>query len=228
MKQDSLDQKAKRAKARWLRRVMRSDATSTAKCFAYQIVDSLNCVTLDSWLAQETLARRLSVRSVKTVVRAARELQSLGFIQIRPPARKAGCRYAVIFAAEDEYKNVHPSRHSCPQTEDTNGRESSSGILSKESLAQTRSAERERESYQSRKNYNKAERGALEMQVAKLLGPNGLNILGRLSHLDDRIVDRLCQSHFDGSLSKRDLEAARLAANQVTSLSPGAAAVPNA
>jgi hypothetical protein len=48
----------------------------------------------------------------------------------------------------------------------------------------------------------------------KRLGSDGANILSQLADIDDRIVDRLCQAQFSGSLTEQDLEAAKLAAKQ--------------
>src|SRR4051812_34307692 len=212
---DSLDVKAKRAKARWRDRVMRSNATSTEKCLAYVIADRLNCVTLDCWPGQETLKGILR-KSAKTIARVAAGLQRHGFITIS--GRTAGqrsYRYAPIFTTGDLDENVRTIPHSCPITQDTNGGESYSGILLKKSFAHSSQTSRGEESGRPRKRYSSAERGALEPIVAKLLGADGWDVLGRLSELDDRIVDRLCRTCFEDALSQRDLSAARLAAKQL-------------
>src|SRR4051812_32697277 len=167
---ESLDGKAKRGKARWLDRVMHSDATSTEKCLAYVIADKLNCVTLDCWPSQETLMAILR-KSAKTAARAAAGLRKLGFITLG--GRKAGqrsYRYAPVFSPRDLDENVRATPHSCPKTPDTDGRESSSGILLKRSLAQSSPVSRVEENGRPRKRYSRAERGALEPIVAKLLG----------------------------------------------------------
>src|SRR3954451_18753417 len=136
MTKESLDKKAKRAKSRWVGRVMYSGATATEKCLAYIIADKLNCVTLDCWPAQETLAVLLGRKSVKTVIRAAKGLRQRDFIIVKARVDgKPGYRYVSIFMPEDLYENVQASRHSCPNGEDTNVGESSLGILLKESFA---------------------------------------------------------------------------------------------
>src|SRR4051794_16901643 len=217
MKQESLDTKAKRAKARWLKRVMSSDATPTEKCLAYIITDMLNCVSLDCWPGQETLVVLLDRTAVKTVSRAAKGLVRRGFITIEPRQDgHPGYRYAPIFLPDDRYENVQNSRQVCPQSEDTDVGESSLGILSKESVTQFRSFDRDGSRRgQPNKKYNRARRGSYEANVAELLGTNGGQVLERLSQLDDRIVDRLCRAFIEGALSQRDLAAARLAANQM-------------
>jgi hypothetical protein len=216
VKGEALDKKAKRAKARWLGRVMCSDATSTEKCFAYLIADKLNCVTLDCWPGQETLAALLSRRSVKSVIRAAGGLQKRGFITIKSRAEgEPGYRYAPIFVPDDQYENVRASGQSCPSSEDMDVGESSLDILLKESLAPSSPISGGRRSGQPNKAYKRGQRGALEATVAELFGTDGWNVLERLSSLDDRIVDRLCRASFEGSLSQRDLNAARLAAKQM-------------
>jgi hypothetical protein len=195
---------------------MRSDATSTEKCFAYLIADKLKCVTLDCWPGQETLAALLSRRSVKTVIRAAEGLERRGFITIKPRVEgEPGYRYAPVFVPDDQYENVRASRQSCPSSEDMDVGESSLDIHLKESLAPSSPISGGRRSGQPNKAYNRAQRGGLEATVAELFGTDGWNVLERLSKLDDRIVDRLCRACFEGSLSQRDLSAARLAAKQM-------------
>jgi hypothetical protein len=53
------------------------------------------------------------------------------------------------------------------------------------------------------------------MQLAAMLGKNGMSILGRLASYDDAIVDRLCRAHAERRLGERELAAARLAAEQM-------------
>jgi len=52
------------------------------------------------------------------------------------------------------------------------------------------------------------------MKVAEWLGPDGLELLGRLGALNDRIVERLCRAFAAGMLTERERAAARLAAKQ--------------
>src|SRR5260370_24043390 len=130
MKKETLDEQVRRAKARWLRRVMyETRATSTEKCFAYLIADHLNCVTLDCWPAQSTVAILLGVESLKTVQRAARGLEAHGYITMKPRgAGSTGYRYAPTFLSEDMDKPVAKSGQSSPELVDTAVGESSSDI----------------------------------------------------------------------------------------------------
>src|SRR4051812_26859929 len=172
MTKESLDKKAKRAKSRWVGRVMYSGATATEKCLAYIIADKLNCVTLDCWPGQETLVVLLDRKSVKTVIRAAKGLQKRGFISINPRADgQPGNRYAPVFLRDDRYENVESSRQSCPESEDTDVGESSIGILLKESVEALPSFDTHRvQSGQPSNKYNRAQRGTYEANVAELLG----------------------------------------------------------
>src|SRR5450830_2013018 len=98
MKIESLSDQVKRGKARWLKRVMRHpSATSTQKCLAHAIADYLNCVTLDCWAAQPTLARDIGHKSTKTVVRAGRDLAALNLVTLKRIKLRQGLRYAPVF-----------------------------------------------------------------------------------------------------------------------------------
>jgi hypothetical protein len=215
MKTHSLNNRVNRAKARWLKRVMyASAATSTQKCFAYAVADHLNCVTLDCWPAQGTLARLLRAKSVKTVQRAARGLEALGLVAIRPRSNgKAGYRYAPVFLPGDEDNSGPAAGHPCPDDPDSNGGESFLEIH-KKSFSTAAQAKNARQGVQSNAPFAPSQRGAIEIQVAERLGGNGMDILSRLASIDDAIVDRLCRAHAGGVLGERDLAAARLAAEQ--------------
>jgi hypothetical protein len=210
---ESLSDRVSRAKARWLKRVMQDSlATSTEKCLAYAIADCLNCVTLDCWPAQQTLARMLGHKSIKTVQRAGRALARRQLITLkRDKSRKAGLRYAPVFWLEDMNNPVPRSGHLSPRAGDTDGRESLLGIhiksSSTEEAAGVRSSDR-------RRAFNPRKRGAVEVKLAEMLGANGWEVLARLASIDDAIVECLCQAYSAGALSKRDLAAARLAAVQ--------------
>jgi len=65
-----------------------------------------------------------------------------------------------------------------------------------------------------RRGFERAQRGGLEIKVAEILGPDGMQLLEILHTLDDRIVDRLCGAYVEGRLGERELAAARLAAEQ--------------
>jgi pyocin large subunit-like protein len=127
MNVESLSDRVNRAKARWLKRVMyESSATSTQKCFAYAMADHLNCVTLDCWPAQPTLARILGRKSIKTAHRAARGLASLGLITSRRnTSGKKGYRYAPVFWSEDMDNSVSKNGQRRLKIVDMDVRESS-------------------------------------------------------------------------------------------------------
>ncbi len=215
LKAESITDRVSRAKARWLKRAMyESCATPTQKCFAYAISDHLNCVTLDAWPAQETLAQRLGHKSTKTILRATRALESLGLITVtRMTSGKSRCRYAPVFRVEDMDTPVPSSGQGGPRPMDGNVRESFLPIHTESSSTQgaakgSNSAGRPEPSFNSRK------RGAIEIKLSVMLGINGWDILARLSAIDDAIVERLCRACAEGFLSERDLAAARLAAEQ--------------
>jgi hypothetical protein len=189
-------------------------ATSTEKCLAYAIADYLNCVTLDCWPAQPTLARVIGHKSVKTVQRAGRGLATLRLITFkRDMSGKSGCRYAPVFWTEDMDKPVSKNGHRCPEIVDTNDRESFLNIHTKSS-SRKEAADRSVRASRPRPSFNPRERGAIEIKLAEMIGQNGLDVLARLASIDDAIIERLCQACAEGALSERDLAAARLAAEQ--------------
>jgi hypothetical protein len=216
MKGESLSDQVARIKACWLNRVMyASKATSVQKCCAYIVFDHLNCVTLDCWPAQATIARYLGCKSVKTVQRATRGLVKLGLITLKPnPAGKSGYRYAPVFLPEDEDKSVGKSGQSCPKKADTDVRESFLDIHFISSSTEE-AGERRKIPPRPKPPFNPRERGAIEIKVAEKLGRDGMEILARLARIDDAIVTRLCRAVAEGSLGDRDLAAARLAAEHV-------------
>jgi len=189
-------------------------ATSAQKCFAYAISDYLNCVTLDAWPAQETLAQRLGHKSTKTILRAARALETMGLITItRSTVGKSRCRYAPILRGDDLDIPVPSNGQSDPKPMDGNVRESFLPIHTISSSMKEAAGGRNRAA-PAIAAFNPRQRGATEPKVAAMLGPNGWDILSRLSALDDAIVDRLCRAYAEGFLGERDLAAARLAAEQ--------------
>jgi hypothetical protein len=214
MNRESLSTRVNRAKARWLKRVMyESPATSTQKCFAYAMADHLNCVTLDCWPAQLRLIRLLGRKSEKTAQRAGRALETLGLITLRRPKGKAGYRYAPVFLPGDEDKSVLGIGRARPETPDTNVGQSSLDIQFRSSS--TADAAKPGTSRPSTKSsFNPAKRGAIEVALAAMLGKDGMQILQRLASIDDAIVDRLCREYAEGTVGKREVAAARLAANQ--------------
>ena len=207
----SLDQLVARMKARWLRRVMyESTANSSQKCLAYAVFDHLNCVTLDCWPSQERLAKLLGFVSVKTVQRAAHGLQDLALLTINGGGRD-GYRYVPIFLPADEDNSVQSSGRSRPVSTDKIVSES---FLRIQSIRPASTAANGGQGTGAGIGYRRNQRGAIELQIADRLGPGGIEILGRLSGLDDRIVERLCRAHAAGRLGERELNAARLAAEQ--------------
>ena len=71
-----------RAKHRWLKRVMFDRGTSSSeKCFAFLVVDRLNCVTQDCWPSQKLIADQFGW-SIKTVHRVALALERRGYLRI--------------------------------------------------------------------------------------------------------------------------------------------------
>lgn len=211
---ETLIERVNRMKHRWLKRVMSDHGTSSSqKCFAFLVVDFLNCVTRDCWPSQKTIAEYFGW-SIKTVHRVAVSLKRRGHLRIiRNP--NGSYRYAPVFLPEDEDKSVGAKGQSCPSIPDKNVDESFLGIpinksspIGDEGTACT---------YPTKpaSNYVRSQRGAYEADIARLLGNDGFGVLERLSEHDDDIVERLCQACADGKLGKRELAAARLAADQM-------------
>lgn len=201
-----------RAKARWLKRVMyESAASSTQKCFAYAVADHLNCVTLDCWPSQARLVTLLGFQSAKTLQRAARGLERIGVLMIKGGGR-AGYRYEPVFLPTDEDRIVSAAGQSSLRDPDKSVRES---LLQIHSTSVPRAAAAKDTLVGGQPSYERRQRGAIELEIAGILGPNGFDILGRLSRLDDTIVERLCRAHAAGALGDRELMAAKLAAEQV-------------
>ena len=215
---EQLLERTNRAKARWLKRIMyESSANSTEKCFAYSVADHLNCVTLDCWPSQSRLAKLLGFDSVKTIKRAAQGLEQLGVLTIKSQRRNR-CRYAPVFLEGDEDKIVKKAGLAGPPAPDRNVTESYLNNLLKPSpptTAADQGSEPGRSVFHGY-NYNPRQRGALELEVAELLGGDGFEVLARLAELDPPAVDRLCRAFAVGALGDRELAAARLAVQQWT------------
>jgi hypothetical protein len=214
---DGLFERVSRAKARWLRRVMyETPATSTEKCLAYAIADHLNCVTMDCWPGQTRLAKLLDLKSTKSIQRAAQGLVQHGVLTIM--AFKRGThRYSPVFLDGDEDMSFLLKGNTRPSTADRDVRESYLSIHPNISAPTEEAAETKQGGMHPKSNYRRQHRGSIEVELACLLGPNGFNVLGQLSAVDDRIVERLCRSFADGLLGERELAAARLAARQMQS-----------
>ena len=214
MKIESLSDQVKRGKARWLKRVMRHpSATSTQKCLAHAIANYLNCVTLDCWAAQPTLARDIGDKSIKTVIRAGRGLAKHNLITLKRIKSQPRLRYAPVFWPEDMDKPVPKNGHRSTEIVDTDDRESFLDIHTKSS-SRKEAADRSVRASRPRPSFNPRERGAIEVKLAEMFGAHGFDVLARLALIDDAIIDRLCQAFVEGALSERDLAAARLAAEQ--------------
>jgi hypothetical protein len=211
-KAEGLFQLVARAKARWLRRIMYGSlATSTEKCFAYAVYEHLNCVTLDAWPGQQRLAELLGVRSIKTIQRAARGLAGLDVLMVTC-STKGFFRYAPVFLPGDEDRNVPKVGQKSPAARDTDVRESLLLIHLQSSIPTKRTPEEGHcHSY-----YRASQRGAIEVQIAAMLGDDGIDVLSKLGAVDDAIIERLCRAYSGGALGERELIAASLAAKQVS------------
>jgi hypothetical protein len=211
---ETLSEQTSRRKHRWLKRVMFDRAVgSSEKCFAYLVVDRLNCVTLDCWPSQKLIADQFGW-SIKTVHRVALALEKRGYLRIIRNT-KGSYRYAPVFLPEDEDKSVSALRQNYPLVPDKNVDESFLGILTNQSSPRLGKREAEKVQTNTASNYERRQRGSYEAELAKLLGNDGFEILARLSEHDDAIVERLCRSCADGELGVRELSAARLAAEQL-------------
>jgi hypothetical protein len=210
---ETLLDRVNRMKHRWLKRVMSDPGVSpSAKCFAYIVMDRLNCVTLDSWPGQPLIAQQLGRKSIKTVNRIASGLEGHGYQRMSRNIH-GSLRYAPVFLPEDADRPVPTSRQNCPSVPDKNVEESSLGILINKSSPSV--GEHGKRSRSTASKYERRQRGSYEAEVATLLGKDGFEILMRLSALDDAIVERLCRACADGQLGTRELIAARLAAEQL-------------
>jgi hypothetical protein len=209
---ESLFDRVTRAKHRWLKRVMSDHGTSSSeKCFAFLVVDRLNCVTQDCWPSQKTIAEYFGW-SIKTVHRVAVGLKRRGHLCITRNSN-GSYRYAPVFLPDDEDKSVGATRQACPSIPDKNVEESFLGIPFNQSSPS--GAGRGADKWPTASNYERSQRGSYEAELAKLLGKDGFGILQRLSEHDDEFVDRLCRACADGKLGRRELAAARLAADQM-------------
>jgi len=198
----TLHQRVSRMRARWLKRVMYSgDVSSTEKCFAYAVFDHLNCVTLDCWPSQRTLAELLGFESVKTIQRAATGLEEKEFIRITV-FRRNSHRYAPKFLLVDEDKIVFKDRHSWVIDGDQTVHESL--LLTRLTPPTPTAAETAKQRHEATIRNARSHRGAYEIAVSEMLGPDGMEILHKLAELDDVHVQRLCLAYGYGVLGDRD------------------------
>jgi hypothetical protein len=211
---ESLYDRITRAKHRWLKRVMFDHGTnSSQKCFAYLVVDRLNCVTLDCWPSQKLISEEFGW-SIKTVQRVAIGLERRGHQRIIRTS-SGSYRYAPVFLPEDEDKSVSAKGQNCPSIPDKNVNESFLGIRLNQSSSSGSEREAEKSPTKAASKYDYRRRGSYEAELTKLLGNDGFEIIDRLSEYDDAIIERLCRAYADGELTTRELTAARLAASQM-------------
>ncbi len=211
---ETLRTRVNRAKARWLKRVMYEPlVSSTGKCFAYSVVDHLNCVTLDCWVGTPRFAQLLGFKCTKTPERAARELQNFGVLTIKNCGR-GRYRYAPTFLRGDEDKIVPMRGQTCPPNRDRNVDESLLSILPKISSSTEAAAKGSNGKTRAVSDYSRQQRGAIEVGLASMLGSDGINILAQLAAIDDAIIDRMCMAYAAGMIGEPELAAARLAAEQ--------------
>jgi hypothetical protein len=209
-KEEGLVEWVNRAKAKWLKRVMyHTPATSTERCFAYAVSDHLNAVTLDCWPSQLRLVKLFGFKCTKTIHRAAYALQEKGVLKVT--LGSDGCRYAPVFNRDEMDIIVPEPRQPRPPVADSGVGESLLLIQSKSSSSE---AAANGSTARSALIYRPAQRGALEVKVAELLGRDGFDVLSRLAQLDPIIIDRLCRAYLGGALGAREVAAARLAAEQ--------------
>jgi hypothetical protein len=157
---------------------MLSAASPAQKVFAFFVFDHLNCVTLDAWPSQETVAKYMCC-STKTVRRAAEGLQALSLIQIRR-ARPLNYRprYAPVFTPEDWDANVPADGQRRADEADNSVQESTLGIHIKQSTSTGRRAKAQ---IGDNGRYKPAQRGGWEIKLAEALGTNGQDIVETLS-----------------------------------------------
>lgn len=211
----SLSNSVARAKARWFARVKKHpDLRSSSKCAAHSIADHLNCVTMDCWPSNKTLANSIGVRATKTIQRATKQLAKANFIVVtKTDGRQGPNRYAPVFIASDWDIPVPVAGQTRSPNADSDVRQS---YLDIHSTSFSTEEARQRGTQYWKIDFEPRARGALEVRLVELLGPNGVEILNALNSLDASAVDRLCQCLSNGTLSERELSAAKLAVRQAT------------
>ena len=196
-----------RRKMRWLNAVMYHPRLRPNSCrVGYLIADYLNRTTHEAWPSQITIAKKLRL-SIKTVQRATRQLETQGLLKLRPSRNKSEThRYMPIFLPDPADKVVSSTRQISPKGPDCADLQSYSNNLHRTYLSGYRDKQRER--------LPAADRGGLEVEVARQLGNDGFEILDQLAAIDDAAVSRLCEKQRHGILTEADFHAARLAARQ--------------
>jgi hypothetical protein len=209
-----------RNKMRWLNSVMYSGRLKAMACrVAYVIADRVNKVTGDCWLAHTTIARKLGV-STKTIQRSLRTLERTGFIVIRyadANPRKQRFVPSFILGSDDGKDEGGPSTgHNGSPTPDSGVHQSFYKNLHRSDLpGEAPNGRTDSAGQRPTNNFKQSNRGQLEVEIAKRLGPDGFDVLSQLAKVDDRIVLRLCEAQANNRLTTADLYAARLAARQI-------------
>jgi hypothetical protein len=189
---------------------MYSEAGRIEQIFGFVIFDYLNCVTLDAWPRKSTISAQIHC-STKTVQRAADGLEEAGFISIhRPRSHGAFQRYAPVFIPGDWDKAVRTDGQECLELLDKDVSQSSLSIHLKISAPTEPHKPTGNQLQEGR--YRPAERGRWEVELAKLVGTDGLDVLECLNAIDGTIVERLCRAFCNGEIGEREIMAARLAA----------------
>jgi hypothetical protein len=212
---ETLFDKFAREKAVWLQHVMyRTSASPTERCLAYIMCDHLNCVTRDCWPSLERMRERLGCESCKTVRRAIKGLVIHGVLTTRRDFSGL-VRYEPVFLI-DRDKNVPAEGQVRPAKRVTDVHESLLGIQPKLSFP-TETADEGTEPRLRVSRYDRRHRGSIEVELAGLIGSDGMEILSRLGAVDDAIIERLCRAYARGVIGEREIHAARLAAEQLPS-----------
>lgn len=190
-----------RRKMRWLNKVMYDTALLSTDCrVAFVLMDFQNRATRDSWLAQQTIARKIGT-SVKTVQRSVSRLEKKGFLKIQRFGREGKSnRYALELPYDDDCQDadVSSQRHGWPSASDSGVSQSYSNNLQISSLAGRRTK------YVGRIG---SDRGRFELEIAARIGSEGIEILNRLAEIDDRHVAAVCEQQRNGTLTDLDIQA---------------------
>jgi hypothetical protein len=206
-----------RLKEQWLYRTMRTSALAPSyRVVAYFLTDLLNWATMDCWMSHRFMAQLLSA-SDKTVQRALFAMEDIGAVSIwRLKGSSRPLRYAPVYLqAKTRDTTVGQSGHECSEQLDNAVHES---FLSTQSISALSAAEAVKLSpaqnmhVQPHLSFKLAQRGKLEVEVARLIG--GYDLLSRLAAVNEEIVNRLCEAQHRGIFEDRLIKATSLAAKQ--------------
>ena len=190
-----------RNKMRWLNELCRDCAVSPMEFrIAYLIADHLNSVSGDAWPSHRRIASGLCV-TTKTVQRAAKELESKGWLQVRRSKRKRTNRYRLRWPgkadAQEDNLGLNSGQFS-PPIEDTDVRQS---FL--DNPPRTFST-----GHRGRKPYF-PDRGLYEQQITERFGPETQDLLQMLHENAPDILNSICRAQKFGTLTAEHLVAAR-------------------